>query len=72
MEHKCTWQHCGAPATKVIRIRLKHPVKVLGEDGVVTEHTSEGKDLWRCDEHYQMQSDHWSEMEKTGVFIVER
>jgi hypothetical protein len=72
MEHKCTWQHCGAPATKVIRIRLSRPVKVRAEDGSITEHESEGRDLWRCEEHYVDQAKHWDEMEKTGVFIVER
>lgn len=70
--HFCTWKGCGAPATKKICIRLSRPVKCQDEDGTIHEEISEGRDLWRCDEHYEEQSIHWDEMEATGVFIVER
>jgi hypothetical protein len=73
MEHRCTWRQCGAPATKCIRIRLRNPfVKHMREDGTIYEVEAEGRDLWRCEKHYQEQSAHWDEMEATGVFIVER
>lgn len=70
--HRCTWKGCGAPATKKIRIRLRHPVKCLREDGTIYEEITEGRDLWRCEKHYQEQSEHWQEMEDSGIFIVER
>lgn len=54
MEHKCTWKGCGAPATKCVYLRLKNPTyKQLHEDGTITEETSEGRTLWRCDVHYK-------------------
>lgn len=74
MAHKCQWRFCGAPATKKIHVRLKHPVKVRQDDGKITLVQSEGKDLWRCDRHYEMDSKHWEQMqtEYPDHWIVER
>jgi hypothetical protein len=66
MSHTCTWnanyvpgdfsrpgRTCGAPATKSVHLHTKsRTYKVLGEDGRITEHESEGKVIWLCDEHY--------------------
>ena len=67
--HFCTWQKCGAPATKVIRVRLRHPERIVDLKGNPIPEAAEGKDLWRCDSHYEGQVKHWEEMEE--VFIVE-
>lgn len=69
--HRCTWKHCGAPATKKIRIQLARPVKCLDRDGNIYEEVTEGQDLWRCDVHYADQAQHWEEMGDTGIFIVD-
>lgn len=67
--HLCTWRNCGAPATKKITIRIKHPtIKVMDEAGDIHEEPTEPRDLWRCDEHYHKNDD----LDSMGVFIVER
>lgn len=67
--HRCQWKNCGAPATKKLRIRLKNPFyKQLQRDGTITTEKAEGRDLWRCDEHYADAIEHWGD---SDVFIVE-
>jgi hypothetical protein len=68
VSHVCTWQHCGAPATKKIRIRLRHPDVILGLNGKPLPEAGVGKDLWRCDPHYEEEKERWAGEE---FFIVE-
>jgi hypothetical protein len=67
--HVCTWKRCGAPATKKIRIRLRHPERYMDTEGNPIPDAGEGKDLWRCDPHYEMALDDLGD--GGGVFIVE-
>ena len=67
--HFCTWQKCGAPATKKIRIRLRNPERIVDLAGNPILEAGEGRDLWRCDPHYEEAVLHWKDLE--DVFIVE-
>ena len=82
MSHTCTWnanyanwmtqpgRTCGATATKFVVIRSRHKTyKVVDKDGAITEHESEGRIIWLCDEHYNS-PDPW-EMWDQGGGIVE-
>ena len=67
--HFCTWQRCGAPATKVIRVRLRYPERIVDLQGKPIPEAADGRDLWRCDPHYEEALAHWANMEE--LFIVE-
>jgi hypothetical protein len=67
--HVCTWKRCGAPATKKVRIRLRYPERILGPDRKPLAEAGEGKDLWRCDPHYEEEKGRWKDDE--DLFIVE-
>lgn len=69
--HYCTWQRCGAPATKKIRIRIRHPENIIDTDGNPIEGAGDGRDLWRCDPHYEEAIRHWSDPAMEEVFIIE-
>lgn len=67
--HFCDWQRCGAPATKKIHIRIRYPERIIDTEGNPIPEAGLGRDLWRCDPHYELALEHWAEME--DVFIVE-
>jgi len=64
MSHTCTWnanypntdvpgRTCGAPATKSVHLYIRgRTYRWLRDDGTITEHESQGKVIWLCDEHY--------------------
>ena len=69
--HYCTWQKCGAPATKKIRIRIRHTERIVDENGDPIPSAGQWRDLWRCDEHYEAAVTTWSSELMNEVFIVE-
>ena len=66
--HVCTWKHCGAPATKMLRLRLRHPERIMDERGKPIPDAGRGRDMWRCDPHYMEEVERWKD---TEFFIVE-